>query len=315
MKILFVGQTDPDSLNHYYQIDESACCVDLDNVDDFLQGKLDKQYGVFYTSVTDLNNNLEIFSKVCFNCDEIVYLPPKIWANDLAAKNTRRYLNIVSQKKQIKNYSILTDPIEFQLNDTRKTDDPQLWIAGCSCSSAEGVEDYERWGHLLAKKLNLPVSFLAQAGSGNRFQIDQILCSDVRESDIIVLQLTGLPRYDYFVGHIEHLNHSHYPLMEMVCPLDRLTEHDVLEKTIRSFAKLKNFCYKINAKLVLFDEWALSDSQEIYDKLMLEYFLTNFEHFYQLEYNGKFIDLGTDNKHPGPKSHQRYTDFLYEKLK
>ena len=314
MRLLFIGQTDPDSLQDYYQIDKEARWINLDNVNDFLQGKLDKQYGVFYTSVTDLGQNLEIFSKVCFNCDEIVYSPPKIWDNDISAKNTRRYLNLVNQKKKIKNYSVITDAIEFRLNDTRKTDDSQLWIAGCSCSSAVGVNDDERWGHLLSKKSNLPVSFLAQAGTGNRFQIDQILCSDIRESDIIVLQLTSLARYDYFVGHTEHLNHSHYPMMEMVYPLDRLTEHDVLEKTIRSFAKLKNFCHKINAKLVLFNEWAIRE-WEIYDKLMLDYFHTNFDNFYQLEYNGKFIDLGTDNEHPGPKSHQRYADFLYEKLK
>ena len=161
---------------------------------------------------------------------------------------------------------------------------------------------------MLSNKLQLEASFLAKNGTGNRYQIDQILCSDVRESDVVILQLTQLARYDYFVGHLAHLGAGTYPDMEMIYPVDRLSGIDNFEKTFRALTKLKNFCSKVNAKLVIFNDWGIQE------KIMLDY-LSSFEHFYQLPYNGKFIDLGTDNEHPGPKQHQAYADFLYEKLK
>ena len=68
----------------------------------------------------------------------------------------------------------------------------------------------------------------------------------------------------------------------------------------------------------MFNDWGIDTTLNelgIYEKLVLKHLHTNFEHFYQLEYNGKFIDFGTDGQHPGPKQHQAYADFLYEKLR
>lgn len=309
--MLFIGQTDTKSLRDYYYIDKEARGINLGNVKNFLADKLDKKFGVFYTSCKDLDSNLDYFMKVCLKCDPVVYSPPEEWIDEQDKEITERYLNLVYTQKEVKNWSLLTDLVQLKLNDVRKTDAPQLWISGCSCSAAVGVKDDQRWGHLLSNKLKLKASFLAKDGSGIRYQVDQILCSDVRESDIVILQLTGLNRYDYFIGHLEHLginSFNVYPPMECVFPSSRLTEIDLLEKTIRSFIKLKNFCDKVNAKLVIFNDWGIAD------RTVLDY-LNSFEHFYQLPYDGEFIDLGTDGVHPGPKQHQAYANFLYEKLK
>jgi len=32
-------------------------------------------------------------------------------------------------------------------------------------------------------------------------------------------------------------------------------------------------------------------------------------------YPDSMIDLGTDNDHPGPKTHKQYADFVFEKFK
>jgi len=170
--------------------------------------------------------------------------------------------------------------------------------------------------------LNMEVSFLSRSGSGIRFHIDQLLCSDIRKNDIVILQKSSLYRYDYFpsttrtpVGeNLYHINlQACYPLFETIFPVDRLDEQDQIEKTIRGFVKLQNFCRKVQAKLIIWNHF--------FDDEPLLSFLRTQEDFVDMPF-GDFIDVAEVDKdwpgimdHPGPKQHQAYADFLYEKLK
>jgi len=113
MKLLFIGQTDSNSLRDYYQVDKEARGISLSNVKDFLADKLDKKFGVFYTSYEDLDGNFDLFLKVCLSCDEVVYSPPNEWANESVKEQTRYFLNFVYQIKEVKNYSLLSNLIKF----------------------------------------------------------------------------------------------------------------------------------------------------------------------------------------------------------
>lgn len=328
MKILFVGaQTNPEQTKDFNDIDRSAININENNIQDFLAGKLDKKNGVFYTSINDLNikdhTGIESLIELCLQCDEVLFSPgpyESVYDHQTALK----YLGLIHQAKTVRYLTYNGyKKYEFELLDTRKTQDPQLWVSGCSFTSAVGVQDQDRWGQILADKLGMEVSFLTAPGTGTRYHIDQITCSDVRENDIVILQRTGLHRYDFFTStvcdpiklNLHHVNvQAHYPLYEQIFSVDNLTNDDHCEKTIRSFVRLQNFCKIAKAKLLIWNHFF--DDQDILD------FLRTLDNFYELPYNNNFIDIGEEDKfwpgvmaHPGPKQHQAYADFLYEKLK
>jgi|TARA_R110000796_G_scaffold5923_1_gene21687 hypothetical protein len=327
MKILFIGAvTNSVQTKDFYDIDKSALNINKHNIVDFLNSNLDKKHGVFYTSINDLGvsnfTDIERLIELCLQCDEVLYIPGESksnWEQQLVL----RYLGLIQQVKPVRYLpnNGYTD-YKFELVDTRRTDEPQLWVAGCSFTSAVGVEDDQRWGQLLADKLDMQVSFLTLPGSGTRFHIDQITCSDVKENDIVVLQRTGLHRYDFSSStasvsaqdNLHHINiQVHYPLFEKMFSIDQLTAEDHIEKTIRSFVKLQNFCNVAKAKLIMWNHFF--DDKEVLS------FLHTLDNFYEMPYNN-FIDTGKEDifcpgimQHPGPKQHQAYADFLYEELK
>jgi hypothetical protein len=85
------------------------------------------------------------------------------------------------------------------LRNFRKTNDPQLWIAGCSFADGAALTDKkQRWGQVLAKYLNCPASFLSRAGSSIDWIADQILRSDLKSGDTFIWALTGVNRVTWF---------------------------------------------------------------------------------------------------------------------
>lgn len=312
MRLLFVGQTEPDSLQDYYQIDKEARGINSNNIDDFLQGKLDKQYGVFYTSWHDIGNIKKFIALINSNLlDDIIYNPPKEWNNKDLNYTTELLLENFSKfnKKKFDEHENFLN-FDFKLEDIRQTESTQMWVAGCSFSSAVGVNNDQRWGYLLAQKLNIPVSFLARRSSGINYQIDQILSSDVRSGDTVVLQLTSFNRTDFYTEEKEliHIIATQYPNkdLENIFPYERLLELNIYEKTIRQIAKLTNYCEKLNVRLIIWQPLQFADKQSLF------FLLERYKNFHLVD---TMIDRGTDNQHPGPKSHQAYADFLYEKLK
>jgi len=78
-------------------------------------------------------------------------------------------------------------------------------------------------------------------------------------------------------------------------------------KSISHIAQVVNFCNKVECKLLLVG--MLSSEQNCL-------YYRNFPNFYQYynAFNKSFVDLGTDNAHPGPKQHILYADAIYYQL-
>jgi hypothetical protein len=171
--------------------------------------------GTYYASLGDLDNLLN-FSKMLRQADLIVYAPPDKWSDSFFGKSkmqlwTEDYLKAFTHFRPIENLPdrLITKVPEnkstiLKLSDVRKTDQPQLWVSGCSYTIGVGVQYNQRYGQLLADQLNLPVSFLSENGSSITWAADQILRSDLRENDILVWGLTSLPRINYFKNNEVH---------------------------------------------------------------------------------------------------------------
>lgn len=177
---------------------------------------------------------------------------------------------------------------------------PPLWVAGCSMSSAEGVKDDQRWGHLVAEELDLEEVNLAYPGQSIWYSADQLLRSDIRKGDQVVWQLTATTR----VNVIENDELVGFALKEAVSnptcqKLFTIDWYDSDTKKIldlRSIAQVRKVMDKIGARLYLVN--MMKDSY-------IDTILGNDNDF--LSFNApSYKDFGTDKQHPGPLQHQEY---------
>lgn len=271
--------------------------------------------GVYYTSLGDFSSVVK-FVDVLDQADVIEYSPPTKWSDDNMRYWTEYYLMYFYNRKPVKNF--FRDPIDrgfLRLADIRKTESRQLWVAGCSFSDGTGVDKSERYGQLIADQLKLPVSFLTARSSSIDWAKDQILRSDIRKGDIVVWGLTSIARFPYYNNDkIEHISLGTYllnPEFEKVFALDHLIEQNMDYRALTSVDQVVNFCRKVGAQLVI--------CGLLVEDYMLKYLYKLPEYLQAINRFGTkedelYLDLGTDNKHPGPLTHRWYADEIIKFL-
>jgi hypothetical protein len=277
--------------------------------------------GTYYTSIGDLISD-EKFQSVLMQADVIIYTPPIDQWSDIRTKERTEYWITVMRAFEgttVVNADHLELPLLskfLQLADDRKSDLPQLWIAGCSITHGVGVKQSERYGQLLSDKLNLPVSFLTAPGSCIAWSADQLLRSDVRAGDIVVWGLTTVGRLSWFqdnkeLKHINVYTYMDYPGFDNPFEITRIWEQDRSYDAITKIYQVINFCAKIGAKLYL--AGILIDLRRY--SLDFENFIPFYHGVKEKYEDNQFLDIGTDPaRHPGPHTHQWYADKILDRI-
>ena len=308
--IIFVGDVTEELANTAKEIYPSATLIDRTN-------NCSLSNGVYYTSIGEFDHP-EQFVKIIKQATQIIYSPPNKWSDSINGFSRLRghtvyYLLGSVDKKIIKNISLIDNQINdlaemTHLADIRKTNDSQLWLAGCSFTEGVGVTTNQRYGQLISDNLGMPVSFLALQGSSNSWISDQILRSDVRAGDIVIFGITQWKRFSYYHNHLlQHINPPYYvvnPEFKKVVSIDQLDSMNNIYLSVTAIERAINFCHKVGAKIYL--AGLLCDQK-------LKNFVGHHRTFVSLYDN--FLDLGYDKIHPGPITHQWYADTLLEKIK
>lgn len=334
MRTLYIGETNKEDTEYYYTLDESAFNLDIKN---YKKGLQEKKSGIFYTSLVDFQNNYELLYEICLTFDSLIYNPPKEWrevelnnyadlcnyTSNYQRLTTESVVMAISTFRDIQGIENIFDLGTFYPVVNRQTDSPNLWIAGCSFSSAIGVDDKVRWGQLVAEQLSIPVNFLAEPGSGNSHQIHKILSSDIRKDDIVIMQATFPERntiiyQEYQSGKFRPWNltssvYHNNPDINKIQPIGDLIQPTSYINQIRDFKTLQNICKKIGVKLIV---WGA----DIIPNVLLSYLnkQDNYFHFTNTKHSSStkfFLDYGSDNMHPGPLQHLAYSEFILEKLR
>ena len=293
-----------------------------------------------YTGIEEIPDPNKLYN-ILKLADLIVYVAPPSWADikydlfdnfDREIFSSPKYvtdyilLRLLKENKNVQNFDLIsidsyTNYFD-KLEDTRKSENRQIWNVGCSHTYGTGVEPYQRYGHLLSERLKLPVSFLARPGGHPEWVADQILRSDIRKDDIIVWELSNPDRYTFWSNseydvefiNIARVERGQTPdAMELYSKkelLKRLTDPTLIYQAITHVKQVVNFCNKIGAKIIIFG---------IQTPLNFWYYLSdcNYYNFHLPEefFQTDFVDLGTDNEHPGPQQHRLYAEFCFNKLK
>lgn len=268
--------------------------------------------GTYYTSLGEFTH-IKVFISILEQADEIIYSPPDKWSDAVDGFSymkywTEFYVLFFRNKKTVNGVKkISNNLINLELSDYRKTESNQLWIAGCSISNGNGVTHKQRYGQIIADKLNLPVSFLTADGSSIEWAAEQILSSDVRPGDIVVWGLTSFNRFLYYTNDVEHVSTSYYDIhkdFNKLINIDILDSEFLVYKGLSHINQVNNFCKKIGCKILI--AGLLTVEAATYTKN-----IKNYLHLYGqfgTNIDDLFIDLGNDGKHPGPKMHEWYAE-------
>lgn len=321
---LYFGSNDSELAQRATQADPKAFLIDHSNYAEFLSNPPVDNVTV-YTSLGDLpkiSKDKFIIHQLLDLADEIYYVRHESWPNPESQIYIESILfSLQQQKNNVYNLDLLNYSTESytKLVDVRRADQPQLWIAGCSVSHGVGVDLTQRYGQLVADQLQMPVSFLTEGGSSIAWAVDQLVRSDIRAGDIVILGATDEVRFPYWttdnqVWHVTptHQNQNHRLSYTNLTTnlIDRLiTDDNCFYQSIIRIHQLVNFCSKINAKLLIA---GLLCSPKM---ALHSHNLKNFVYYKNLQSPNCYIDLGTDNRHPGIQQHQLYADFCQAALK
>ena len=324
--ILLVGTADEYLVNIAKSYSPDAVLITEDNWND-LVGCLPT---VGYTGIEEFTNTL-LLMNILLIADEILYYPDNtltkfdltfptkcprgLLENILLTVN--QHVPVTNLKNQLLGTAkVNSDSATFlELADHRVTRDPQLWGAGCSYTYALGVEPHERYINLVGLKINREVSCLSTIHGGSiSWTADQILRSDVNKNDIVVWGLTFNERFSwYYQGKVYKLDqnsykYTEYGWLEDIIPKKMIgNKENALYQSLIHIHQVINFCDKIGARLLLVG--LLTSASD----LLYLHNLPNFYQYYNTT-NIDYVDLGTDNAHPGPLQHQLYATAIIEQL-
>ena len=116
--------------------------------------------------------------------------------------------------------------------------------------------------------------------------------------------LTSHHRLPVFTQTVIHfISHNSNAKLKFQFPIELLDSTTLMYHNILAVRRAYNFCKKIGARLVILG--LIPD----YDNIYLHYNVPTFRQLIFVQ--DQYIDLGTDNIHPGPQTHQMFAkEFL-----
>lgn len=274
-----------------------------------------------HTSIADIQ--FENIQKTIQSANEIILVEFNLFTDEIKDGDYFQYGRLLNElfrvRDKVKNFEWV-DELNYNFFDNkiqqRTTNGPILWTAGCSVTYGVGVNHAERWGSILSMELHMPEVSLSLPGHSNTWCADQILRSDIRPSDIVVWGLTDVSRIEYAknwdLKSVPATGYSKLPKNLQHYNLDYFDSQTKFVVAIKNILQVKNFCEKIGAQLILANLLDSTYFNSVFSKL------PNYIDFCtKRTYNESllFLDLGSDNDHPGPKQHRYYAEQILKLIK
>jgi len=315
---LFVGDTTQDLADFAKRQDVNAYLIDSTNINQL-------HCGSAYVSLGDIND-IKVFFDLLLTADKIIFVQPTkaIWSDGKTLDDpysmawiTLHYIQVAKGQKNILTENLPTlFPDDLYTYFPRVDNHEQLWIAGCSTSFGTGVQVGQRYCDYLATQTKMNLQVLAEPGSSNRWVANQILRADICENDIVVWGLTTLDRFEWMwqdkICHIGATFYQTNPDFNTIINIDSLDSLQRIYESVCAIESVENFCKKVKAKLLLVG---------IHSNINLSAYLSHKTNFLMIHgttgfnWNSDFLDYGSDNLHPGPKTHKMYAEKILKKLK
>lgn len=329
---LIIGDSTHELAEYASSIAADAQLLTNDNFD-ILDSK------VCYTSIADLK--IDLLEIAISKTNRIIYHPPKNWSSLSIESET--ILALTTCGKMVENLSIDPDPYSLlRLIDSRASENPQIWVTGCSIADGFGIPKDSRYGKIVADRLDMPVTFLTTVGTSIPWAADQLLRSELKEGDIIIWGLTSINRFSSYKNKIEthvlsgifsdigvqtrrkrsetetrnsvlSIQQDFERNLALLTKVDledlqkQLLDEDRLLQAIKSIYQVLNVCQLLKLKLVIFAHQISTD--EFYN-ILLRYISTHNGYIHI----ANDIDLADDQMHPGIETNKLWATQILNKL-
>jgi len=233
----------------------------------------------------------------------------------------------------------------IELEDLRKTESQQVWIAGCSYPFGSGNRRNNRgvsYGTIVAERLNLPFSMISQPGSAIDWAADQILRSDIQKDDIVIWGITGVARKlwfengEYYRLGTDRLRDPDLNKDQQLFFFNLLDSDAMVHLAIQHILQVISYCNKIGANLVIVAHYELSKKDHA--ELLADFLkvldcyteLLTFSNDKKINFNfmkiiteripfrsfaPNYLDYGDDGTHPGIKTHTVWAEAILKHIK
>lgn len=260
----------------------------------------------YHTSLGDLTPQ-QIYS-IAKHFDIISFVDRQFDKSSKLYKETLILLNFLQNHYTVVNFEkdSVIDFIDHR-EIYQRPDTPVLWVFGCSHSHGVGLDNFDQcYSSILSKKLNLPLKSITRPGSSVEWSLRHLLQANIKPNDVVIWQLTTPERFtkglDYSGQTKEFL-------------LKNSAQSDILFFSDPQIFYHQINCLNIGLKFLRSQQvtsvvTSIETFNDLYYQCLLEY--TKHPEYCYLP--GCNIDIGNDNMHFGPKSHQNLADGLFEFL-
>lgn len=261
--------------------------------------------GTYHTSVGDLSPDDII--KLSYQFDSIFFLDHLFDKSSDIYQETIILLSYLAHRIPIINFN--RDEVKLFLDDTRilsRPNHPVLWVYGCSHSYGVGLSaDQNSYGQILSELLNLPLMLIAQPGSSTRWSLRHLINTEFHDGDTVVWQLTTPDR----ISQIDNSKIKELLIKDILNPMNSSVFSDDQIYFDQLSILRYGYQYLSKAKVNFVITSILNDQSLFYD------YLRDYVKYKEFCYSPKFnVDLGIDNIHFGPQSHNNLAHALYDHL-
>lgn len=310
MTVLFVGNVDEGLAVAAKNFDADAVLITAENID------LLPTFGTAYISIGD--HPLDKFLLCLDQAAELHYIESNQWEFSDTKSTTERWLFYYSHRKPVHNLPKASKNEFLNLSDNRKTDNSQIWVVGDDIAAGIGIEKEERFGELLSDKLTFPISYLVDQSVSIEWCSDQILRSDIKNTDKVVWMLPSVKNLTYYDLQIQRavaLNYrSNHRLDVTQTDEEDIQNTNLIHMALSAIERVINSSRSIGYSLIISSPPVNDVNLEtpLIDYLVCQ---KEFVHCYLEKKEYTDLNFGGNGNHPGPLQHQQYAELFLPYLK
>jgi len=270
----------------------------LDRVD------IDLTQDQYHTSLGDLSDQ-EILS-IIDQFETVNFVDANFNPTTAIYRETLILLNYLSHRKQVTNF-VADDSITFVTHLPKDLTLPSLWVFGCSHSEGTGLDNFDQcYSSILSKELRLSLASVTKPGSSIDWSLRHLQSAPIQPEDTVIWQITTPSRLTMckaYDGSYQELQLKYADIHTN----EFFTDTQIFYKHITSLNAGVRLLREIGASFAI---TSLDSGGELGQRCRMEY--TKYpEYCYLPGYN---VDVGNDNLHFGPRSHQNLANGLLTHL-
>jgi hypothetical protein len=251
--------------------------------------------GDYHTSVCDMTVADIISAAKQF--ESIHFVSDNFNTADSIYHETVILLSYLQHQMPVINF--ITPPIQTFVDDhldiISRTNDPTLWVFGCSHSNGIGLSSKDlRYSNILSQWLNMPLNSISRPGSSTRWSLRHLINANLHKSDLVIWQLTTPDRIS---------SASKYPFEILLSKTDSRALLEVYDKEQIYFDHLSLINYGVRYLRAAGIKFIITSIE--YDSTLFYDYKKEYVKYKEYCYSPGFdVDFGNDHVHFGELSHK-----------